>query len=117
VKTRSHVGKAQRGEEFTFEINAVAQQIEVEGRKLRGFLPLTERKPTATVKQQGSGTLCRLAQQKFTDALHSRHGVVRSRKGKLNFNGHGGELGSFCPTSTRRSILWTAALQFRCTSM
>ena len=71
-------------EEATIEINAVNEQIEVQGENLEVSTNNTE--VTATVSDRQLETLP-MAEQKFTEALPLTPGVIRTHEGKLNFNG------------------------------
>jgi hypothetical protein len=81
----------------TIEINAVDEKIEVQGENLEVATHSAE--ITATVSDRQLETLP-LAQQKFTEALPLTPGVIRTREGKLNFNGQAENQGVLLVNST-----------------
>jgi carboxypeptidase family protein len=81
----------------TIEINAVDQQIEVQGESLEVSTHSAE--ATGTVTNREFDTLP-LAEQKFTEALPLTPGVVRTPEGKLNFNGQAENQGTLLVNST-----------------
>jgi hypothetical protein len=71
-------------EDATVEIRGIDEQIEVQAQNLE--VSTGSAAITATVSDRTLETLP-LAQQNFTEALPLTPGVVRTREGKMNFNG------------------------------
>jgi hypothetical protein len=84
-------------EDATTEISAVDEQIEVKAENIEVATDSAE--VTATVNDRELESLP-LAQQKFTDALPLTAGVIRTREGKLNFNGQSENQGTLVVNST-----------------
>jgi hypothetical protein len=84
-------------EDATIEISAVDEQIEVQAENIRVSTDSAE--VTATVSGRQLESLP-LAQQKFTEALPLTAGVIRTREGKLNFNGQAENQGTLVVNST-----------------
>ena len=84
-------------EDATIEISTVDEQIEVQAENIEVSTDSAE--VTATVSDRQLETLP-LAQQKFTEALPLTAGVIRTREGKLNFNGQSENQGTLVVNST-----------------
>jgi hypothetical protein len=84
-------------EDPTVEINAVDEQIEVQGEDTQ--VSTVNAEVTATVNDRQLETLP-IAQQKFTEALPLTPGVIRTHEGKLNFNGQAENQGILVVNST-----------------
>lgn len=84
-------------EDATIAINAVDQQIEVQGESFEVSTHSAE--ATGTVSDNELNTLP-LAEQKFTEELPLTPGVVRTPEGKLNFNGQSETQGTLLVNST-----------------
>jgi hypothetical protein len=81
----------------TIEINAVNEQIEVQGEKIE--ISTHSAEASGTVTNRELDTLP-LAEQKFTEALPLTPGVIRTPEGKLNFNGQAENQGTLLVNST-----------------
>jgi len=84
-------------EDATIEISAVDERIEVQAENIE--VSTDSAAVTATVSDRQLETLP-LAQQKFTEALPLTAGVIRTREGKLNFNGQAENEGTLVVNST-----------------
>jgi len=84
-------------EDATIEINAVDQQIEVQGESFEVSTHSAE--AAGTVSDNELNTLP-LPEQKFTAELPLTPGVVRTPEGKLNFNGQSETQGTLLVNST-----------------
>jgi hypothetical protein len=84
-------------QDATIEINTVNEQIEVQGKDLD--ISTGSAEINSTVTDQQLDTLP-LAEQKFTEALPISPGVIRTREGKLNFNGQAENQGILLVNST-----------------
>jgi hypothetical protein len=84
-------------EDATIEISAVDERIEVQAENIEVSTDSAE--VTSTVNDRQLETLP-LAQQKFTEALPLTAGVIRTREGKLNFNGQAENQGTLVVNST-----------------
>jgi Carboxypeptidase regulatory-like domain len=84
-------------QDATIEINTVNEQIEVQGKDLD--ISTGSAEISSTVSDRQLDTLP-LAEQKFTEALPINPGVIRTREGKLNFNGQAENQGLLLVNST-----------------
>jgi hypothetical protein len=84
-------------QDATIEINAVNEQIEVQGESLEVSTHSAEATGTVTNRELDA---LPLAEQKFTEALPLTPGVVRTPEGKLNFNGQAENQGTLLVNST-----------------